>query len=247
MRNIWTIANREYKLYFASPIAYILAFVTFLALGGYFFLNIYYTTQSGGQAPPPGVDIVTGLLVFLLVFISPALTMRLLSEEQRLGTLELLLTAPLRDWELVVGKWLGAFLFMLTLIAVTFIYPIVLNLMVKPGIDQGPLLTGYLGLLLVSAVFLAIGVMVSSFFSNQVASYVTTFGILFVFWWILRITSQVVGAAGGGALTYLDFSGHFYNTLLGGVIEIGDLVYYLSVTALALFIGTMSVEMRRWR
>jgi ABC-2 type transport system permease protein len=171
MYNVWTIARREYKAYFASPVAYIVAFLILAVVGGLFTASIFFTMQAMGQVPPPGVQVVTGTLMFLLVFACPALTMRLLSEEQRLGTMELLLTAPVRDWELVVGKWFGSFLFVLTIIALTLIYPIVLNALVDPGIDQGPLLSGYLGVVLVSGAFLAIGVAVSSLFSNQVASF----------------------------------------------------------------------------
>jgi ABC-2 type transport system permease protein len=133
MFNIWTIARREYKAYFASPVAYIVAFLILAVVGGLFTASVFFTMQAMGQVPPPGVQVVTGTLMFLLVFACPALTMRLLSEEQRLGTMELLLTAPVRDWELVVGKWLGSFLFVLTLIALTLIYPVVLNALVDPA------------------------------------------------------------------------------------------------------------------
>ncbi len=247
MRNIWTIAHREYKLYFSNPVAYIVAFVVLAALGVFFFLNLTYAEQSLGQVPPPGVQIVTDLIVFLLVFICPAVTMRSISEEQRLGTMELLLTAPVQDWELVVGKWLGAWLFVLTIMAVTWIYPILLNVLESPGIDQGPLVTGYLGILLITASFLALGVAVSSFFSNQVATFITTFGVLFIGWWLFRIAGQIANPSAAAVLNYLDLSGHFYNSLIDGVIQLNDVVYYLSVTALALFIGTMSVQIRRWR
>jgi ABC-2 type transport system permease protein len=247
MYNIWTIARREYKAYFSSPVAYVVAFLILVVVGGLFTASIFFTMQAMGQIPPPGVQVVTGTLMFLLVFACPALTMRLLSEEQRLGTLELLLTAPVRDWELVVGKWFGSFLFVLTIIALTLIYPMVLNALVDPGIDQGPLISGYLGVILVSAAFLAIGVAISSLFTNQVASFLATFGILLFFWWIFSILAQVSGTGGGELLRYLDFSGHFYNNLIQGLVELGDLVYLLSVTALALFLGSMSIEMRRWR
>jgi ABC-2 type transport system permease protein len=247
MRNIWTIALREYKYYFASPIAYVLALFVFLVVGALFAASIIYTLQTFGQVPPPGVQVVTGPLMFMLVFVCPALTMRLLSEEQRLGTMELLLTAPVRDWELVVGKWLGSFLFVFTLVAVTFVYPVVLNMLVDPGIDQGPIVTSYVGVLLVSATFLSIGVAVSSLFSNQVVSFIATFILLIFFWWMLGIFVQVSGPTGAEVLRYLDFSSHFYNKLMVGVIELGNIVYLVSLTALALFLGSVSVEMRRWR
>jgi ABC-2 type transport system permease protein len=202
MFNIWTIARREYKAYFASPVAYIVAFLILAVVGGLFTASVFFTMQAMGQVPPPGVQVITGTLMFVLVFASPALTMRLLSEEQRLGTMELLLTAPVRDWELVVGKWLGAFLFVLTIIALTIFYPLVLNALVDPGIDQGILISGYLGVILVSGAFLAIGVAISSLFTNQVASFLATFGVLIFFWWIFAILAQVSGTGiwGGDAL-----------------------------------------------
>lgn len=247
MFNIWTIAKREYKLYFASPVAYAIAFFVLLVVGGVVAASLLFTMQSMGQVPPPDVTTVIYPLMFLLVFICPALTMRLLSEEQRLGTIELLLTAPVRDWELVMGKWLGAFFFIATLIGITLFYPIVMNWLIDPGIDQGPLVTGYLGMLLVSGAFLGIGVFISALFSNQVASYLTTFGILVFFWLVLRIIIQVAGPTMGNFLGYIDFSGHFYNNLISGLIELGDVVYFVSVTALSIFLGSVVVEMRRWR
>jgi ABC-2 type transport system permease protein len=247
MFNIWTIARREYKAYFGSPVAYIVAFLILAVVGGLFTASIFFTMQASMSSSPPGVQVVTSTLMFVLVFATPALTMRLLSEEQRLGTMELLLTAPVRDWELVVGKWLGAFLFVLTIITLTIFYPLVLNALVDPGIDQGLLISGYLGIILVSACFLAIGVAVSSLFTNQVASFLTTFGLLIFFWWIFAILAQVSGDTTAEVMRYLDISGKFYDNLIQGLLELGDLVYILSVTALALFLGSVSVEMRRWR
>jgi ABC-2 type transport system permease protein len=247
MVNIWTIARREYKAYFGSPVAYIVAFLILAVVGGLFTASILYTMQAMGQVSPPGVQVITSTLMFVLVFASPALTMRLLSEEQRLGTMELLLTAPVRDWELVVGKWLGAFLFVLTIIALTVFYALALNALVDPGIDQGILISGYLGVILVSGCFLAIGVAISSLFSNQVASFLATFGVLIFFWWIFAILAQVGGTTTAEVMRYLDISAKFYENLIQGLLELSDLVYILSVTALALFLGSVSVEMRRWR
>jgi ABC-2 type transport system permease protein len=246
MRNIWTIANREYKLYFGSPAAYMVAFMILLVLGLIFYVNILAgTMQQFQQSGAPGVQVVLGPMVTLLLFATPAITMRLLAEEQRLGTLELMLTAPVRDWELVVGKWLGGTLFLFTIILITWLFPIVLNQLVDPGIDQGPLLTGYLGIALFSMALVAVGVAISSLFSNQIAAFFATLGV-YLLLWLIGMPAQAVGG-GGAVLAYLDFSEHFYNTLYQGIIELGDIVYYLSVTALALFLGTMSVEMRRWR
>jgi ABC-2 type transport system permease protein len=246
MVNIWTIAKREYNLYFSSPVAYMMAFVVFLVLGIFFFLNLQVAIQQQGYVP--GAEITMAPLATLLVLITPAITTRLLAEERRLGTIELLLTAPVRDWELVVGKWLGAFFMLLTIVAITFVYPLLLNQLVDPGIDQGPLLSGYLGLILLSASMVAVGVFISSLFSNQIAAFVTTLGGLIFLWWVLSPIAQVTGPLGGSSelITYLDYSGHYFDTMLRGVIDLKDVVFYLSVTALALFFGTVSIEIRRW-
>jgi ABC-2 type transport system permease protein len=243
MRNIWTIARREYKLYFSTPAAYMIAFMVMFILGLIFYVNI---ASAVLQQVPPGVEVVIGPLVTLLLFSTPAITMRLIAEEQRMGTIELLLTAPLRDFELVVGKWLGGFLFLLTLVALTWIFPITLNLLVDPGIDQGPLVTGYLGIVLICAALTAIGVAVSSLFNNQIAAFFATLGV-FLGLWLMSMPAQAMGGTGGELLRYLDFTEHFYNTLMRGVIDLTGIVYYLSVTGLALFVGSMLVETRRWR
>ena len=106
MRNIWTIASREYKLYFASPAAYLVAFMMLLILG---FIFYAYIQAAMVQQFPPGIEAILSPLTTILLFATPAITMRLIADEQRLGTMELLLTAPVKDWELVVGKWLGGF------------------------------------------------------------------------------------------------------------------------------------------
>ncbi len=247
MRNTWTIARRTFKAYFASPVAYVLGLVILLWVGGIFTAVIYYSSRSFGQAQAPGVDFLIYWLIFPLLFAFPALTMHLLSEEQRLGTLELLLTAPVRDWEVVVGKWLGSFLFVLTIIAITWIYPIILNRMVQPGIDQGLLLSGYLGVVLISAALLGVGTAVSSLFSSQIASFLISLGFNIIMWFITGIFSQVTDPPVSTIMGYLSLQTHFQDQFLTGVIELSAIVYLLSMTALALFLGTISVEVRRWR
>lgn len=248
MRNIWIIARREYKLYFASPAAYMIAFMILAVLGVLFFINIQAASAYQGSYVP-GVSITLGPLATLLMLATPAITTRLLAEEQRMGTIELLLTAPVRDWELVVGKWLGAWLFLLTVVSVTIIYPLILNRLVSPGIDQGPVISGYLGIFLMTAAMVAIGVAVSSFFNNQIATFATTMGVLVFFWWIISPISQVMGQTSPAAdwISYLDLADHFFSNLMVGIVDARDILYYLSLTALALFAGTMSVETRRWR
>ncbi len=247
MRNIWIIASREYKRYFSDWIPYTIAFIFLLVIGIFFYLNLQVVMLQPGYIP--SVEIIIAPLATMLVLITPALTTRLLAEEQRLGTIELLLTAPVRDWELIVGKWFGGLLLLLTLVAVTLIYPLMLNQLVQPGIDQGPFISGYLGIILLCAALIAIGVAISSFFSNQIAAFVATLGVFIVLWWILDPIMRVVGPTGGNIelIQYLNFSDHLYANLLRGIIDLRDVVYYLSVTAFSLFIGTISVEVRRWR
>jgi len=243
MRNIWTIAVREFKLYFSSPAAYLVAAMLLVVMGIIFYTNVVGSILNQF---PPNTQVVLGPLVTLLLFATPAITMRLIAEEQRQGTLELLLTAPVRDYELIVGKWLGGFLFMLSILILTWLYPIYLNQIVDPGIDQGILVSGYLGVFLFTGALVAIGVAVSSFFSNQIAVFFTTLGI-FLILWLFSLPTQAMGATGGELLRYLDFSEHFYSTFYQGVIDLSDILYFLSLTALALFLGTMSLESRRWR
>jgi ABC-2 type transport system permease protein len=245
MRNIWTIALREYKLYFSTPIAYVVAGVILSVVGGFFYLNIVAATQQPQYVP--GVEVVIGPMASVLIFSIPAITMRLISEEQRLGTIELLLTAPVRDWEVVVGKWLGALLFMATIIAFTLIYPIMLNNMVDPGIDQGPLITGYLGTILLTSAFIAIGVAVSSFFSNQVATFITSLGVTLLLWWLIGFFANFSTSRFAEVLRYLDFNGHFSATMVRGILDLKDVVFFVSITALGLIVGAVSLEMRRWR
>jgi len=248
MRNIWTIARREYRLYFTSPIAYIAALLTLLTVGIYFVVIIYYTAnQSYYSNTAPGIDIVIGPLATVFLFAAPALTMRLLADEQRMGTLELLLTTPIKDGELVVGKWLGAFLFMLTIIAMTLVYPIVLNKLTSPGIDQGVMVSGYIAIILLTAVFLAIGTAMSSFFNNQFAAFFATLAVLILFWWLIRLPTYIIqNDAINNVFNYLDLNGRF-NSMLAGTMSISDIIYPISLTALGLFLSAVAVEIRRWR
>jgi ABC-2 type transport system permease protein len=248
MRNIWTIARREIRLFFASPVAYIIGLLILLITGIYFVLVVYLAGQSAytsGAATAPGPDLVVGLMVFLFLFALPALSMRLMADEHRTGTLELLLTAPIHEWELVIGKWLGSFLFVLIIIAITFIYPIVLNSLVTPGVDQGLMMANYLAITLVAAAFLAIGTALSSFFNNQFAAFFATLAVLFFLWVVIGWPS-VVMQGGGGVFDYLSMSKHF-SSMQSGTIALSDIVYYISLTALGLFLGTVAVETRRWK
>jgi len=247
MRNIWTIAKREYDHYFVSPIAYVVAFMILLVLGILFAADMLYFTQNSFQlyGYTPDASRIVSPFAFLLVLSTPALTMRLLADETRMGTMELLLTAPVRDFELIVGKWLGGILFMLTLIVVSLIYPLILHNLVDPGIDQKLLLSSYLGLILLAAAFLALGVGISAIFSNQIAAFFATLGLLVFLWWLIGFPATII-PTGADVFNYLNMKAHF-DKLISGSIYFADVIYYLSMIALGLFTGTMAIEIRRWR
>lgn len=243
MRNIFSIARKEFKSLFISPVAYAVSLAIFLIMGILFYANVL---GAAYQQIAPSIQVVIGPLATILLFTTPAITMRTLADEQKSGTLEILLTAPVRDWEVVIGKWLGTLAFVTLVLLITWVYPIILNQIVDPGIDQGSLVAGYLGLFLMVASFLAIGVSVSSLFSNQIAAFFATLGILLVLW-MIGYPAQIMGSMGGEILRYIDLSEHFYPTFYRGILELKDVTYYLSVTSLALLLGSISVETRRWR
>lgn len=243
MRNVWIIASKEFRQYFISPVAYSIATLIFLILGGIFFINVYFALR-GSQIDPDG-RLVLGPLVTILLFATPAVTMRLLADEHRMGTIELLLTAPVRDWEVVVGKWLGALLFMLVVIAFTWVYPMILNRMTSPGIDQGTLVSAYLGLILLVATMLAIGVLVSAMFKNPVAAFFVALALLLALWIVGSLGNDA--GLGGQVASNLSLVDHYYDNLYRGIITTKDVLYFVSLTVLALVLGSQVVESRRWR
>jgi ABC-2 type transport system permease protein len=247
MRNICTIAKRELNTYFTSPIAYVVAFLFLAIIGGIFVLNFFYFASNPySLSDAPDTSLVTGPMAFLMLLAAPALTMRLVADEVRMGTMELLLTAPVRDYELIVGKWLGVFLFFLTLIAVTLIFPILLNQVVSPGIDQMLMMSGYLGIILAAAALLALGVGISALFNNQITAFFVTLVLFVVLWWLIGAPANIF-QSGGEIFRYLDLSSQVYDNFNQGVIKLSSIVYFLSLTSLGLIVGTTAVEMRRWR
>jgi len=248
MRNIWTIAKREYKLYFISPVAYAVAFLFLIILGWFFYSGMMQAiVMSFNQQSAPTAQMVVGPMVTLFLFTMPAITMGSLAREQSSGTMELLLTSPVRDSELVIGKWLGSFLFVLTLLAATLIYPIVMNFMVDPGIDQGLMVSGYLGLALMVGSLLAIGVAISALFSNQIVVFVVNLAFILLIWLVRSVNPGGTGSGlGYEILVNINFIDHYLN-FYRGTISLTDLAYYFSLTGMALVLGTVFVESRRWR
>ncbi len=243
MRNAWTIAKREFNMYFVSPVAYAVAFAFLLVLGLIFANSL---AQSVTQGYPPQPTQILGLFVTLMLFLSPAVTMRLMAEEQRSGTLELLLTAPLREWELVLGKWLAAYGFIAVIILVSGVYALIVNTYTTPGIDTGTLLAAYAGLLLLCAAMLSAGVFASTLFANQIAAFFATMALLLGLW-LINLPWQNASGPVATVMNYLAIPDHFYNNFYGGVVDLSDAVYFISFAVLFLFLAARTVESRRWR
>jgi ABC-2 type transport system permease protein len=232
----WAIAERELKAYFTSPIAYVIG-AAFLLIAGYLFSVILLNTNEASLR-----YFIQNLSVIWL-FVAPFVTMRLLAEEARTGTIELLLTNPVRDVEVVLGKFLGALGFVLVLVLLTLYYPAILFIFGNP--DVGPMITGYLGVILQAAAFLAIGLMVSSFTQNQIVAAFVTFAILLLLW-LSESVANFVGRPFSEIVRYLSVTGHTQD-FTRGVIDSSHVLYFLSVVAAALFITFLSLQTRRWR
>jgi len=255
MSNIWTLARKELKGYFASPIAYIVLSM-FAVIFGYFFysataLFVDYSMRAmmqRGMAPPMNLNdfIVRPLLMnvsVIILFLMPMITMRLFAEEKRSGTIELLLTSPIRDIEIILGKWLAAMLLYLCLLGVSALNIVFLFLHGKP--DWRALLVGYLGLVLMGASFLGLGSFISTLTKNQIVAGSLTFGVFLMLWVMDWVTSYSTGPF-GKVLGYLSITTHF-EPFAKGVLELKDTIYYLSVIFLGLFLTARSMESLRWR
>ncbi len=235
--NTFNIAWKETKLYFGTPAAYIVG-AMFLGLTGVFF--VADVTAPFAEA---GVRGIVDWASFFIIFLAPLLTMRLLAEEQKLGTLELLLTSPVRDWEVVLGKYIASFLILVAILAVTLYYVVLLYSFGDP--DTGPVLSGYLGLLLYGAAALAIGLLGSSLSSNQIVAAVVGIAILLMLSFVNLIADIVTGVA-SEVFNGMSMNEHIVD-FSRGVIDTSSLVFFLSLTAIFLFLTIRSLETRRWR
>ena len=236
-RNTFAIFWKETKTYFTSPMAYIIGGV-FLAITGYLFV-------SSISVPFPEASIRGWLEPSTTVFVlwAPAITMRLLAEEQKLGTLELLMTSPIRDYEIVLGKFAAVLAILLATLALTFFYFVLLFAYGDP--DIGPVFTGYLGIILFGGASLSVGMLASSLTSNQVVAAVVSFGALL----LMLLTNQAADITSGVAAQVLEgvsLSGHF-DDFSRGILDTNNVIYYLSVMAFFLFLTIRNIESRRWR
>lgn len=254
MSNILAIAHKELKGYFASPIAYIvLGF--FALMFGYFYyaLVVFFNQQSmrmAGMGGGPAMNVNDQLIrpVFLnmsvvLLFVLPMLTMRTYSEEKRSGTIELLLTAPLTDLQIIMGKFVGAMALYTAMLALTLIHVGVLFAFGNP--EWKPIASGYLGIFLLGGCFVALGLLISSLTRNQVVAGMVTFAV-FLMLWVINWVAQFTGPTTQAVLNYLSITDHL-DDFTRGIIDTKHLVYYLSFIAFGLFLTARSVDTERWR
>lgn len=238
MRNTLAIAGREIKAYFVSPIAYVVA-AAFLIITSIFFAW-YISNPQGTEAT---MAYLFSPMTTLFLFIVPMLAMRLLAEENRSGSIELLLTSPVRDWEVVLGKFIAGMSLVILILALTLYYPFIMFRFGNP--DVGPLASGYLGLVLLTATMMSIGLFASSLTQNQIVAVVLALGLSLVFW-IIEAAADFVGGPLASIFTAISLRPHFPD-FTRGVIETQDVIFYLTFVAAALFITTRVIESRRWR
>ena len=240
MSNVLTIARKELAAYFNSPIAYIVI-VLYLVVTSvfFFFLQGFFVIGTAWLRP------FFGLLPWTLVFFVPPITMRLFAEEKKLGTIEVLMTLPVRDHEAVLGKFLGSYAFVATMIGLTLSLPLTVRWLGHP--DPGPIIGGYVGALLLAAAYVAVGLFISSLTENQIVAFLVAAVVL--------VALVLVGAPGVLAwvpdvavpfFSYLSLQTHF-DSLGRGVIDSRDVLYYVSAVAFFLTLTVWSVESRKWR
>lgn len=238
MTNITVILKKEFKSYFNSPIAYI--FITFfLGISAWFFFRTFFIQNQAEMRT------FFALMPWIFLFFIPAVTMKLWAEEKKLGTVEILMTLPLRDHEVVIGKFLASF----ALLAVTVLLSLVLpfSIMYLGDPDGGTIACGYIGLLLMGGAYIAIGLFASTLTENQIVAFI--FGVtacfaLFVIgedWVLFKIPNWLFPIC-----SYLGLGTH-YSSILRGVLDSRDIIYYLSVIGFFLYLSTLSVESRKWR
>lgn len=255
MKSVWIVAKKELKIFLFSPMAYILS-AFFLLISGFFFYNMvtWFSSQSARmmQNPAYANQLNLNKMVFepyfnnvaiILIFLIPLLTMKLLSDEKKMRTDELLLTSPLKMSSIIMGKYLAALIIYALILMLSVTHALFIFLHGNPQII--PLLTAYLGLFLIGAVFIAIGIFASSLTENQMIAAMISFSTILLIW-VLSWIGEGAGPEWKGILSYLSFFSHFQN-LLKGVVDTKDLVYYLSFAFTGLYLAYTVSEFRKWR
>jgi ABC-2 type transport system permease protein len=237
MRQIWIIAKRELRTFFDSLIAYIMI-ILFLAFSGLFTwilgASIFFINQASLQ-------VFFGVSYWTLFIFIPALTMRLIAEETRSGTLELLLTKPVNDWQVVVGKFLSTFILILITLALTL--PYYFTIWKLGPVDHGAVWSGYLGLLLISASYISIGIFASSISQNQIVSILVALFIGIFFQLVFGALASASGGFMSSIFNYLSIQTHF-DSISRGVIDSKDLIYFFSIIFIGLAASEIAVAKR---
>ena len=255
MRNVLAIARKDLKIYFLTPIGY-LVITVFVGIMSWMFCAALFEflkrsqafMQFGGGMAEMNVNAmvmqpVLGNMAVIFLFLVSLMTMRLLAEERKMRTLELLLTSPLHPLEIVLGKFLSVLLLFSVMLALTLIYPLILTIF--GSIDIKQVLAGYLGVFLLGASFLSFGLFISALTENQITAGALTFG-LFLFFWIISWLSGPSNSMEGQLLSYISIIDHLSN-FIRGLIDTKDIVYYISFIAFGLFLTHQSLESYRWR
>lgn len=254
MRNVFTIFGKEIRSYFASPIAYgLMAFFALIA-GYFFYVYVAMFVRQGveaqmmGRGFPMNVNewVIRPMLMNLSViglFVIPMITMRLFAEEKARGTIELLATSPVHDWQIIVGKWLAALALYAAILGLSLLNVLVLFFYGRP--DISPIFTGYLGLLLLGGTLLAIGTFISTTTKNQIVAGVGTFAIALLLW-VLDWVSSYDTSAWAKVVSYMSVITHF-EPFAKGVIDTKDVIFYVSFIFFGLFLTARSMESLRWR
>ncbi len=252
--NTLTIARKELTSYFRSPIAYgVMAFFALIA-GYFFYASVIYFVRRGIESSMMGQSFPMDMNEFVVrpffsnvgviaLFLIPMITMRLFAEEKRTGTIELLLTSPIRDWEIILGKFIGALALYTALLVISGLSMLMLFAYGKP--DWKPILVGYLGLLLQGAALLAIGTFISNCTKNQIVAGVAGFAVCLMLW-ILSWVSEFGTSIPERVMSYIAVTSHF-DSFSKGVLDSKDILYYVSVIFVGLFLTARSMESLRWR
>jgi ABC-2 type transport system permease protein len=252
VRNILAIAGKELRSYFASPIAYVIIGLFALLFSRFFYAYLMVFVQrssgmmGGGGANNINQEMIRYVLMnsaVIILFVMPMITMRTYSEEKRSGTIELLLTSPLTDLEIIVGKFLGAMGLYCAMLAVTVAYMGILFYYGNP--EWRPVVAGYLGLLLLGGCFISVGLLISSLTKNQIVAGVITFAV-FLMLWIINWSADQSGPTMRAVLNHLSIIDHF-DDFARGIIDTKHVVYYLSFITFGLFLTAKSVDSERWR
>ncbi len=240
MERTIAIARRELLAYFATPVGYVVIFLFLFVSGVMFTVGVLLPGQAATMRQ------FFDLSVFLLLFIAPAISMRLISEEFRLGTIEPLMTCPVSDMQVILGKWAASVGFFVMMLLPTLLFVVVLEMYSTP--DYGPIIGGYLGLVMIGALYLASGILASTLWSSQILAYLIALFFWLVFWGLTSLLPHTLASGRiADLLFWFSVNYRFNNDFAKGVLDLSTIVYFASATVFFLVISVKVLESRRWR